>query len=84
MPKKDTTSRQDTIGFNLQDQEGNIMFDQALSITVLRDQSPPSISINRGLTLKEDTSAPITADILSAEDEEMGPTDLSFIVRIKR
>lgn len=82
MHKKDTPSGTDTLRFNLQDTEGNVMMDQALSITVLEDQVPPVITLNEGLTLMEDTSAAITAELLSAADAEMDPMELKFIVSI--
>ncbi|KAG7168269.1 Extracellular matrix protein FRAS1-like, partial [Homarus americanus] len=76
--KKDTPSGTDTLRFNLQDTEGNVMMDQALSITVLEDKEPPRITINMGLTLMEDASAALTADLLSATDTELDPMDLIY------
>lgn len=58
------------------------MMDQALSITVLEDKVPPRITLNVGLSLMEDASAPITADLLSAMDAEMDPMELVFMVRM--
>lgn len=59
------------------------MMDQALSITVLEDKVPPRITLNVGLSLMEDASAPITADLLSAMDAEMDPMELTFMVRMR-
>lgn len=80
--QKDTQAGTDTLHFNLQDTEGNVMMDQALSITVLEDKVPPRITLNVGLSLMEDASAPITADLLSAMDAEMDPMELVFMVRM--
>lgn len=78
--QKDTQAGTDTLHFNLQDTEGNVMMDQALSITVLEDKVPPRITLNVGLSLMEDASAPITADLLSAMDAEMDPMELVFML----
>ena len=73
----------DSLMFNLEDSEGNVMMDQALSITVMADKTPPRITINNGLTLREDSSSAITASDLSATDEETDPLQLKFMVRNK-
>ncbi|XP_064121126.1 extracellular matrix organizing protein FRAS1-like isoform X1 [Macrobrachium nipponense] len=78
--QKDIPSGKDTLRFNLQDTEGNVMMDQALSITVLEDKIPPTITINTGLTLKEDASAAITAEMLSSMDAEMDPMELEYML----
>lgn len=78
--KKDTPSGTDTLRFNLQDTEGNVMMDQALSITVLEDRIPPHITLNVALNLMEDASAAITAELLSATDSEMDPMELRYIL----
>ncbi|XP_069157214.1 extracellular matrix organizing protein FRAS1 [Procambarus clarkii] len=78
--KKDTPSGTDTLRFNLQDTEGNVMMDQALSIIVLEDRIPPRITLNTVLTLMEDASAAITAEFLSATDAEMDPMELKYIL----
>ncbi|CAL4166611.1 unnamed protein product, partial [Meganyctiphanes norvegica] len=70
----------DSLMFNLEDSEGNVMMDQALSITVLEDHIPPRITINDGLILKEDASSAITADDLSATDDETDPLQLKYML----
>ncbi|KAK7080023.1 Extracellular matrix protein fras1 [Halocaridina rubra] len=78
--QKDIPSGQDTLRFNLQDTEGNVMMDQALSITVVEDKIPPTVAHNSGLTLKEDGTSAITAEFLSATDAEMDSMELQYML----
>ncbi|KAJ0067384.1 hypothetical protein NL108_003229, partial [Boleophthalmus pectinirostris] len=66
--------------FNLVDPEGNKLIDQSFYISVLEDRLPPSVEVNKGLVLDENTMKKITTLQLSASDQDSEPAELLFTV----
>ncbi|KAJ8398108.1 hypothetical protein AAFF_G00431850 [Aldrovandia affinis] len=66
--------------FNLVDPEGNKVIDQSFFISVLEDRLPPSVVVNKGLVLDENTVKKITTLQLSATDQDSEPSELVYRV----
>ncbi|KAK7933746.1 hypothetical protein WMY93_004642 [Mugilogobius chulae] len=66
--------------FNLVDPEGNKLIDQSFYISVLEDRLPPSVEVNKGLVLDENTMKKITTLQLSASDQDSEPGELLYHV----
>ncbi|XP_029366253.1 extracellular matrix organizing protein FRAS1 isoform X2 [Echeneis naucrates] len=66
--------------FNLVDPEGNKLIDQSFFISVLEDRLPPSVVVNKGLVLDENTMKKLTTLQLSASDQDSEPGELVFRV----
>uniref|UniRef100_A0A3B4AGL3 VWFC domain-containing protein n=1 Tax=Periophthalmus magnuspinnatus TaxID=409849 RepID=A0A3B4AGL3_9GOBI len=66
--------------FNLVDPEGNKLIDQSFFISVLEDRLPPSVEVNKGLVLDENTMKKITTLQLSASDQDSEPGELLYHV----
>ncbi|XP_067377534.1 extracellular matrix protein FRAS1 isoform X3 [Channa argus] len=66
--------------FNLVDPEGNKLIDQSFFISVLEDRLPPSVVVNKGLVLDENTMKKLTTLQLSAIDQDSEPAELIFRV----
>ncbi|KAG7481357.1 hypothetical protein MATL_G00065830 [Megalops atlanticus] len=64
--------------FNLVDPEGNKVIDQSFFISVLEDKLPPSVVMNKGLVLDENTVKKITTLQLSATDQDSEPGELVY------
>ncbi|XP_077157208.1 extracellular matrix organizing protein FRAS1 isoform X3 [Paroedura picta] len=64
--------------FDVADAEGNRMVNQSFSINVIEDQLPPSVTVNTGLSVDENSAKKITTLELSATDEDSEPTDLLY------
>ncbi|XP_035235651.1 extracellular matrix protein FRAS1 isoform X1 [Anguilla anguilla] len=64
--------------FNLVDPEGNKLIDQSFFISVLEDKLPPSVVVNKGLVLDENSVKKITTLQLSATDQDSEPSELVF------
>ncbi|CAM4635028.1 unnamed protein product [Caretta caretta] len=54
---------------------------KAISITVVPRNKEPSIIINAGLQMQEDTTTEITPDILRSEDEDSPPEEVVYSIR---
>uniref|UniRef100_A0AAY4BT87 VWFC domain-containing protein n=1 Tax=Denticeps clupeoides TaxID=299321 RepID=A0AAY4BT87_9TELE len=67
-----------TFKFNLEDPEGNQVIDQSFHITVLEDRLPPSVTVNKGLVLDENTAKKISTLQLSAVDKDSAAGELLF------
>ncbi|XP_056136283.1 extracellular matrix protein FRAS1 [Lampris incognitus] len=64
--------------FNLVDPEGNKLIDQSFFISVLEDHLPPSVVMNKGLILDENTAKKLTTLQLSASDQDSEPGELLY------
>ncbi|XP_041084402.1 extracellular matrix organizing protein FRAS1-like isoform X2 [Polyodon spathula] len=64
--------------FDLADLEGNKLIDQSFYISILEDRLPPSVIVNKGLVLDENTVKKITTLQLSATDQDSEPGDLVY------
>uniref|UniRef100_A0A3B5B2R5 Extracellular matrix protein FRAS1-like n=1 Tax=Stegastes partitus TaxID=144197 RepID=A0A3B5B2R5_9TELE len=64
--------------FNLVDPEGNKLIDQSFFISVLEDRLPPSVVVNKGLVLDENTMKKLTTLQLSASDQDSEPGELIY------
>ncbi|XP_066488376.1 extracellular matrix organizing protein FRAS1 [Tiliqua scincoides] len=64
--------------FDVTDGEGNKITDQSFIITVVEHQLPPSIIVNTGLSLDENSVKKITTLELSAMDQDTEPSDLLY------
>ncbi|XP_028271091.1 extracellular matrix organizing protein FRAS1 isoform X8 [Parambassis ranga] len=64
--------------FNLVDPEGNKLIDQSFFISVLEDRLPPSVVVNKGLVLDENTMKKLTTLQLSANDQDSEPGELIY------
>ncbi|KAJ6657516.1 hypothetical protein lerEdw1_002451 [Lerista edwardsae] len=64
--------------FDVTDGEGNKITDQSFIVTVVDHQLPPSITVNAGLSLDENSVKKITTLELSALDEDTEPSDLLY------
>ncbi|KAG7490496.1 extracellular matrix FRAS1 [Solea senegalensis] len=64
--------------FNLVDPEGNKLIDQSFFISVLEDRLPPSVVVNKGLVLDENTVKKLTTLQLSASDQDSEPAELIY------
>ncbi|KAM7019160.1 LOW QUALITY PROTEIN: extracellular matrix organizing protein FRAS1 [Tautogolabrus adspersus] len=64
--------------FNLIDPEGNKLIDQSFFISVLEDRLPPSVEVNKGLVLDENTVKKLTTLQLSASDQDSEPGELVY------
>ncbi|XP_066568203.1 extracellular matrix organizing protein FRAS1 isoform X2 [Amia ocellicauda] len=64
--------------FDLADSEGNKLIDQSFYISVLEDRLPPSVTVNKGLVLNENSVKKITTLELSATDQDSEPGDLLY------
>ncbi|XP_074526804.1 extracellular matrix organizing protein FRAS1 [Halichoeres trimaculatus] len=64
--------------FNLLDPEGNKLIDQAFFISVLEDRLPPSVEVNKGLVLDENSMKKLTTLQLSASDQDSEPGELIY------
>ncbi|XP_061586644.1 extracellular matrix protein FRAS1 isoform X2 [Cololabis saira] len=66
--------------FNLVDPEGNKLIDQSFFISVLEDRLPPSVGVNKGLVLDENSVKKLTTLQLSASDQDSEPGELVYRV----
>ncbi|KAM9392081.1 extracellular matrix organizing protein FRAS1 [Pholidichthys leucotaenia] len=66
--------------FNLVDPEGNKLIDQSFFISVLVDHLPPSVVVNKGLVLDENSMKKLTMLQLSASDQDSEPSELVYRV----
>uniref|UniRef100_A0AAX7VKR4 Fraser extracellular matrix complex subunit 1 n=1 Tax=Astatotilapia calliptera TaxID=8154 RepID=A0AAX7VKR4_ASTCA len=66
--------------FNLLDPEGNKLIDQSFFISVLEDHLPPSVVVNKGLVLDENSVKKLTTLQLSASDQDSEPGELIYRV----
>uniref|UniRef100_A0A672YI22 VWFC domain-containing protein n=1 Tax=Sphaeramia orbicularis TaxID=375764 RepID=A0A672YI22_9TELE len=66
--------------FNLVDPEGNKLIDQSFFISVLEDRLPPSVVVNKGLVLDENTMKKLTTLQLSASDQDSEPGELIYTI----
>ncbi|XP_071256392.1 extracellular matrix organizing protein FRAS1-like [Salvelinus alpinus] len=64
--------------FNLVDPEGNKLIDQSFYITILEDHLPPSVVVNKGLVLDENTVKKLTTLQLSATDQDRESGELVY------
>ncbi|CAJ1069789.1 extracellular matrix protein FRAS1 [Xyrichtys novacula] len=64
--------------FNLLDPEGNKLIDQSFFISVLEDRLPPSVEVNKGLVLDENSVKKLTTLQLSASDQDSEPSELVY------
>ncbi|KAM8885583.1 extracellular matrix organizing protein FRAS1 isoform 1-T2 [Spinachia spinachia] len=64
--------------FNLVDPEGNQLIDQSFFISVLEDRLPPSVAVNKGLVLDENSAKKLTTLQLSASDQDSEPGELIY------
>ncbi|KAM7415601.1 hypothetical protein PAMA_017903 [Pampus argenteus] len=64
--------------FNLVDPEGNKLIDQSFFISVLEDRLPPSVVVNKGLVLDENSMKKLTTLQLSASDQDSEPSELIY------
>ncbi|XP_029456255.1 extracellular matrix protein FRAS1 isoform X2 [Rhinatrema bivittatum] len=64
--------------FDVVDAEGNELIDQSFYISVLEDRLPPSITVNKGLVLDENSVKKITTLQLSATDQDSEPGELLY------
>ncbi|XP_013870055.1 extracellular matrix organizing protein FRAS1 [Austrofundulus limnaeus] len=64
--------------FNLVDPEGNKLIDQSFFISVLEDHLPPSVDVNKGLVLDENSIKKLTTLQLSASDQDSEPGELVY------
>lgn len=67
-----------SLKFNLVDPEGNKLIDQSFFISVLEDHLPPSVVVNKGLVLDENTVKKLTTLQLSASDQDSEPSELIY------
>ncbi|XP_007496032.2 extracellular matrix organizing protein FRAS1 isoform X2 [Monodelphis domestica] len=67
-----------TFKFDVVDAEGNKLTDQSFSINVLEDRFPPTIIVNKGLIVDENSVKKITTLQLSATDQDSEPGDLTY------
>uniref|UniRef100_A0A672MQB1 Extracellular matrix protein FRAS1-like n=1 Tax=Sinocyclocheilus grahami TaxID=75366 RepID=A0A672MQB1_SINGR len=66
--------------FNLEDPEGNRVIDQSFFISVLEDRHPPTVVVNKGLVMDENTLKKITTLQLSSTDQDSEPDELIYRV----
>ncbi|MGH0181185.1 UNVERIFIED_CONTAM: hypothetical protein FKN15_006840 [Acipenser sinensis] len=66
--------------FDLTDLEGNKLIDQSFYISILEDRLPPSVIVNKGLVLDENSVKKITTLQLSATDQDSEPGDLVYSI----
>ncbi|XP_037832589.1 extracellular matrix protein FRAS1 isoform X2 [Kryptolebias marmoratus] len=66
--------------FNLVDPEGNKLIDQSFFISVLEDHLPPSVDVNKGLVLDENSIKKLTTLQLSSSDQDSEPGELIYRV----
>ncbi|TNM90093.1 hypothetical protein fugu_004327 [Takifugu bimaculatus] len=66
--------------FNLVDPEGNKLIDQSFFISVLEDRLPPSVVVNKGMVLDENSAKKLTTLHLSASDQDSEPGELIYRV----
>ncbi|KAB7500158.1 Extracellular matrix protein FRAS1 [Armadillidium nasatum] len=71
-------SLRDEIQFHIQDSEGNVLLDNALTVNIQNDENPPRINVNKGLTVNELTFNLINSNVLSATDSEIDPMEIVF------
>ncbi|XP_044284420.1 extracellular matrix organizing protein FRAS1 [Varanus komodoensis] len=64
--------------FDVEDVEGNKIVDQAFLISIIEDRLPPTITVNTGLTLEENSAKKISTLELSATDPDSDPSDLLY------
>nr|XP_046207425.1 extracellular matrix organizing protein FRAS1-like [Oncorhynchus gorbuscha] len=64
--------------FNLVDPEGNKLIDQSFFISVLEDHLPPSVVMNKGLVVDENSVKKLTTLQLSATDQDSEPGELVY------
>ncbi|XP_071779938.2 extracellular matrix organizing protein FRAS1 [Centroberyx gerrardi] len=64
--------------FNLADPEGNKLIDQSFFISVLEDRLPPSVVVNKGLVLDENSVKKVTTLQLSSSDQDSEPGELVY------
>ncbi|KAL4623271.1 extracellular matrix protein FRAS1, partial [Arapaima gigas] len=64
--------------FDLIDPEGNKIIDQSFFISILEDRLPPSVTVNKGLVLNENSAKKITTLQLSATDQDHEPGELVY------
>uniref|UniRef100_A0ABM5GKG1 Extracellular matrix organizing protein FRAS1 n=1 Tax=Pogona vitticeps TaxID=103695 RepID=A0ABM5GKG1_9SAUR len=64
--------------FDVADVEGNKIEEQTFPISIIEDQLPPSVIVNTGLTLDENSVKKITTLELSATDQDNEPSDLLY------
>ncbi|XP_062899606.1 extracellular matrix protein FRAS1 isoform X1 [Mobula hypostoma] len=64
--------------FDVVDIDGNKLLDQSFFITVFEDKLPPTIVVNKGLVLEENSVKKITTLQLSATDQDSEPGELIY------
>uniref|UniRef100_A0A3Q2DG67 Fraser extracellular matrix complex subunit 1 n=1 Tax=Cyprinodon variegatus TaxID=28743 RepID=A0A3Q2DG67_CYPVA len=64
--------------FNLVDPEGSKLIDQSFFISVLEDHLPPSVVVNKGLALDENSVKKLTTLQLSSSDQDSEPGELVY------
>ncbi|XP_029574000.1 extracellular matrix organizing protein FRAS1 [Salmo trutta] len=64
--------------FNLVDPEGNKLIDQSFYISIIEDHLPPSVVVNKGLVLDENSVKKLTTLQLSATDQDSEPGELVY------
>ncbi|MEQ2241168.1 hypothetical protein ILYODFUR_022596, partial [Ilyodon furcidens] len=64
--------------FNLVDPEGNKLIDQSFFISVLEDHLLPSVVVNKGLVLDENSVKKLTTLQLSSSDQDSEPGELIY------
>ncbi|KAM8864960.1 extracellular matrix organizing protein FRAS1 isoform 2-T3 [Synchiropus picturatus] len=66
--------------FDLLDPEGNKLMDQSFFISIIEDRLPPSVVVNKGLVLDENSVKKLTTLQLSASDQDSEPAELLYRV----
>ncbi|XP_017560623.2 extracellular matrix protein FRAS1 [Pygocentrus nattereri] len=64
--------------FDLEDPEGNKVIDESFFISVLEDKLPPSVVVNKGLVLDENSVKKISTLQLSSTDQDSEPGELVY------
>uniref|UniRef100_A0A4W4DQF0 VWFC domain-containing protein n=1 Tax=Electrophorus electricus TaxID=8005 RepID=A0A4W4DQF0_ELEEL len=64
--------------FNLEDPEGNKVIDESFFISILEDKLPPSVVVNKGLMLDENSVKKVTTLQLSSTDQDSEPSELVY------
>ncbi|XP_046872768.1 extracellular matrix protein FRAS1 isoform X2 [Hypomesus transpacificus] len=66
--------------FDLVDPDGNKLLAQPFIISVLEDRLPPSVLVNKGLVLEENSVKKLTTQQLSSSDQDSEPSELLYRV----
>uniref|UniRef100_A0A8C7CEK8 Fraser extracellular matrix complex subunit 1 n=1 Tax=Oncorhynchus kisutch TaxID=8019 RepID=A0A8C7CEK8_ONCKI len=67
-----------SVKFNLVDPDGNKLIDQSFYISILEDHLPPSVVVNKGLVLDENSVKKLTTLQLSATAQDSEPGELLY------